>query len=76
MPKELGADCTPVKFTLSTVLRTQRKEGQQLCLDVVGVATGKGVRLDKVWTTETLPVTEEKYFNDQGRGGLATSQEH
>ncbi|XP_068742447.1 uncharacterized protein [Montipora capricornis] len=35
---------------------TQCKEGQQLCLDVV--ATRKGVRLEKVWTTETLTVTE------------------
>ena len=58
LAKELEADCTPVEFTLSTVSGTQRKEGQQLCLDVVGVATGKGVRLEKVWTTETLPVTE------------------
>lgn len=45
LAKELGADCTPVKFTLPTVSGTQRKEGQQLYLDVVGVATGKKVRL-------------------------------
>ena len=43
---------------MSTVSGTQCKEGQQLCLDVVGVATRKGVRLEKVWTTETLTVTE------------------
>ena len=44
---------------MSTVSGTQRGEGQQLCLDIVGVTTGKGVRLEKVWTTETLPVTEQ-----------------
>ena len=43
---------------MSTVSGIQRKKGQQLCLDIVGVATGKGVRLEKVWTTEPLPVTE------------------
>ena len=58
LARELGADCTPMEFTLSTVSGTACKESQQLCLDVVGVATGKGVRLEKVWTTETLPVTE------------------
>ena len=58
LARELGADCTPVKLTLSTVSGTQCKESQQLRLDVVGVATGKGVLLEKVWTTEALPVTE------------------
>ena len=58
LARQLGAECTPVEFTLSTVLGTQCKEGLQLCLDVVGVATGKGLRLEKVWTTKTLPVTE------------------
>ena len=43
LAKELEADCTPVEFTLSTVSGTQREEGQQRCLDIVGVATGKGV---------------------------------
>ena len=58
LARELGADCTPVEFTLPSVSGIQCKESQQLCLDVVGVATGKGVRLEKIWTTETLPVTE------------------
>ncbi|CAB4037395.1 Hypothetical predicted protein, partial [Paramuricea clavata] len=52
---DLGADCTPVELTLSTVSGNQKRNGQQLSLDVVGVATGKGVRLNKVWTTDSLP---------------------
>jgi hypothetical protein len=56
LAEDLGADCTPVKFTLSTVSGNQKRNGQQLSLDVVGVATGKGVRLNKVWTTDSLPV--------------------
>lgn len=48
LAKELEADHTSVEFTLSTVSGNQHREGQQLCLDVVGIATGKGVRLEKV----------------------------
>ena len=48
LARKLGAEYTPVEFTLSTVLGPQCKEGLQLCLDVVGVATGKGLRLEKV----------------------------
>lgn len=58
LAEELGAECTPVEFTLSTVTRSQSREGQQLCLEVVGITTGKGVRLEKVLTTDTLPVTQ------------------
>ena len=59
LAEELGADCTPIEFTLSTVSETEKRKGQQLSLDVVGVATGKGVRLDKVWTADCLPVATE-----------------
>ena len=59
LAKELGADCTPIEFTLSTVCGTEKRKGRQLSLDVVGVATGKGVRLDKVWTADCLPVATE-----------------
>ena len=59
LAEELDADCTPVEFTLSTVSGNQKRKGQQLCLDVVGVTTGKGVRLNKVWTTDSLPVAAE-----------------
>ena len=58
LAEELGAECTSVEFTLSTVTGSQSREGQQLCLEVAGVTTGKGVRLEKVWTTDTLPVTQ------------------
>ena len=56
---DLGADCTPVEFTLSTVSGNRKRKGQQLSLDVVGISTGKGVRLNKVWTTDSLPVLPE-----------------
>lgn len=58
LTEELGAESTPVEFTLSTVNGSQSRKGQQLCLEVVGVTTGKAVRLEKVWTTDTLPVTQ------------------
>jgi uncharacterized protein len=59
LAKDLGADCTPVEFTLSTVSGNQKRKAQQLSLDVVGVTTGKGVKLNKVWTTDSLPVAPE-----------------
>ena len=37
----------------------QKRNGHQSSLDVVGVATEKGVRLNKVWTTDSLPVAPE-----------------
>ena len=57
--QRLGADCTPVEFTLCTVSGSERRRGEQLSLDVLGVSTGKGVRLNKVWTTDSLPVVPE-----------------
>ena len=54
-----------VQFVLSAVSGTQHKEGRQLFLDVVGVTTGKGARLEKVWTTETLPVMERSISADK-----------
>ena len=59
LAEEVGADCTPIEFTLSTVSGNEKRKVQQLSLDVVGVATGKGVRLDKVWTADCLPVAAE-----------------
>ncbi|XP_046855980.1 uncharacterized protein LOC124449080 [Xenia sp. Carnegie-2017] len=59
LAEDLGADCSPIEFTLATVSGSHKSKGQQLSLDVVGVSTGKGVRLDKVWTTNTLPVALE-----------------
>ena len=59
LAKDLGADCTPVEFTLSTGSGNQKRKAQQLSLDVLGVTTGKGVKLDKVWTTDSLPVASE-----------------
>ena len=59
LAEDLGADCTPVEFTLSTVSGNQKRKGQQLSLDVVGISTGKGVRLNKVWTTDSFPVLPE-----------------
>ena len=59
LAKDLGADCTPVEFTLSTVSGNEKRKAQQLSLDVVGVTTGKGVKLNKVWTTDSLPVAPE-----------------
>ena len=59
--EKLGANCTPIEFTLSTVnvSGTERRKGQRLSLDVVGVATGKEVRLGKVWTADCLPAATE-----------------
>ncbi len=59
LAKDLGADCMPVEFTLPTVSGNQNRKAQQLSLDVVGVITGKGVKLNKVWTTDSLPVAPE-----------------
>ena len=47
-----------MECTLSTVTGSQSREGQQLCLEVVDVTAGNGVRFEKVWTTDTLPVTQ------------------
>lgn len=58
LAEELGAECSPAEFTLSTVTSSQSRKGQQLCLEVVGVNTDNGVRLEKVWTTNTLPVIQ------------------
>lgn len=59
LAEDLSADCTPVEFTLATVSGSEKRKAQQLSLDVVGLATGKGVRLNKVWTTDSLPVAPE-----------------
>ena len=59
LAKDVGADCTPVEFTLSTVSGNQKRKAQQLSLDVVGVTTGKGVKLNKVWTTDSLRAAPE-----------------
>ena len=58
LTEDLGAESTPVEFTLSTVHGSQSRKGQQLCLEVVGLTTDRDVRLEKVWTTDTLPVTQ------------------
>ena len=42
LAEDLGADCTPVEFTLSTVSGNQKRNGQQLSLDVVGVSHWEG----------------------------------
>jgi hypothetical protein len=39
------------------------KKGLELSLDVVGVCTGKGVRLEKVLTTEQLPISNNFLTN-------------
>ncbi|XP_046845141.1 uncharacterized protein LOC124438990 [Xenia sp. Carnegie-2017] len=71
LAEDLGADCSPIEFTLATVSGSHKSKGQQLSLDVVGVSTGKGVRLDKVWTTNTLPVALESIpTNTDVKGGL------
>jgi predicted dienelactone hydrolase len=59
LAEDLGGDCTPVEVPLSTLSGNQKWNGQQFSLDVVGVSTGKGVRLNKVWTTDSLPVAPE-----------------
>ena len=41
LAEELVAECTPTEFSLSTVTGSQSREGQQLCLEVVGITTGK-----------------------------------
>ena len=45
---KLGADCTPIEFTLLAASGNEKQKSQQLSLDVVGVTTGKGVGLDNV----------------------------
>jgi len=64
LAQELGAPSTPVNFVLSTMSGSEERCGKQLSLDVVGVSTGKGVRLDKVWTTDYLPVSKNTLSNE------------
>ncbi|KAK3746513.1 hypothetical protein QZH41_005378 [Actinostola sp. cb2023] len=59
LAEDLGVEGKPVEFVLSTMIGNQQRSGQQLSLDIVGIATGKGLRLEKVWTTDRLPITEE-----------------
>ncbi|KAK3748976.1 hypothetical protein QZH41_019097 [Actinostola sp. cb2023] len=59
LAEDLGVEGKPVEFVLSTMTGNQQRSGQQLSLDIVGIATGKGLRLEKVWTTDRLPITEE-----------------
>lgn len=56
---DLGIEGKPVQFVLSTMPGDQERQGRELCLDVTGMSTGKGVRMSNVWTTDRLPISEE-----------------
>jgi hypothetical protein len=63
LAEDLGAPPDPVDYVLSTFSGSKPKNGLELSLDAVCVSTGKGVRLEKVLTTEQLPISNNSLAN-------------
>ena len=55
---KLGIKGKRTTYTLSTLNGERQKDGMEVNLDVKGLKSNAGVRLDKVWTTDTLPISQ------------------
>ncbi|XP_006815918.1 uncharacterized protein LOC102804515, partial [Saccoglossus kowalevskii] len=56
---KLGITGKPVNYTLSTLNAERQINGHELQMDVRGLNLVNGVRLDKVWTTDRLPIAAD-----------------
>ena len=58
--QELNLSSKPCEFTLTTVNgRDESRNGQEVKLNIQSVKYGGSIQLDRVWTVESLPISEQ-----------------
>ncbi|XP_077997089.1 uncharacterized protein LOC144450360 [Glandiceps talaboti] len=62
---KLGLMGKPINYTLSTLNAEKVQKGREVQLDVKCLHGAQGVRLDKVWTTDNLPITGSSIPNSR-----------
>ena len=57
--EELGLSGTPINYTLTTVnAESETRLGREVQLNVKALKTNSGIRLDRVWTVDRLPISQ------------------
>ena len=63
--EELSLESEPTNFTLSTVDHQGKEHGHQTCLDIEAVDGRMKFTLDRVLTTESLPIGEKHFASNK-----------
>ena len=66
--EELSLESEPTNFTLSTVNYQGKEHGHQTCLDIEALDGGMKFTLDRVLTTESLPIGEKHFASNKELG--------